>query len=80
VSQVRSDARGQEEVGGHPVGPEPGGAEPHRPPSSYPARMRQRTIGVVGVTTVRNAPFPAATSSMAIAELVADRVLRDLSG
>jgi L-2-hydroxyglutarate oxidase LhgO len=28
-----------------------------------------------GVTTVRNAPSPAATSSMAVAELVADRVL-----
>ena len=33
-----------------------------------------------GVTTVRNAPSPAATSSMAIAELVADRVLGNLRG
>ena len=28
-----------------------------------------------GITSVRNAPSPAATSSLAIAELVADRVL-----
>ena len=32
-----------------------------------------------GITTVRNAPSPAATSSMAIAELIADRVVSGLS-